>query len=295
MPALEIRGVDWSDCGSRKQPPSVIINPRYTVPVPASEVGEPRESGFHDAISGRRYYNPNTGRWLSKDPIEEQGGANLYGFVGNDPVSRFDLLGLWGSGDHEAMTRGALADASLPAAMQAYQKQIADLLVQENHRVDDEWLDLNFWHFNRDIGQDIGLAIRRYTSNIAYERKRIGEALGAPSAANCRRAMERMGNLSHAFQDYYAHAILLASNGSGQTVGRVSGNPNAPGADMKPASWGSIYLDFGEHGPSEPGNRAPDSADRKRQARDFTAGEFRTFAGQWWGACQCYAKEIFSN
>ncbi|MBR4250628.1 MAG: hypothetical protein IKQ24_10810, partial [Verrucomicrobia bacterium] len=32
-------------------------------------------------------------RWLSRDPIEEQGGLNLYGFVNNDPVNMWDLLG----------------------------------------------------------------------------------------------------------------------------------------------------------------------------------------------------------
>jgi RHS repeat-associated protein len=41
-----------------------------------------------------RYYDPVTGRWPSRDPIEEQGGINLYGFVGNDGVNRFDVLGL---------------------------------------------------------------------------------------------------------------------------------------------------------------------------------------------------------
>jgi hypothetical protein len=43
---------------------------------------------------GFRYYCPSTGRFLSRDPIEEQGGANVYGFVGNDPVARSDFLGL---------------------------------------------------------------------------------------------------------------------------------------------------------------------------------------------------------
>jgi RHS repeat-associated protein len=42
---------------------------------------------------GYRWYQPSTGRFLSKDPIEEQGGVNLYGFVENDPVNGYDLLG----------------------------------------------------------------------------------------------------------------------------------------------------------------------------------------------------------
>ena len=42
---------------------------------------------------GYRYLDPLTGRWHSKDPIGEEGGVNLYGFVGNDAVDRLDLLG----------------------------------------------------------------------------------------------------------------------------------------------------------------------------------------------------------
>ena len=48
----------------------------------------------HVADYGYRYYDPLTGRWPSRDPIEEEGGINLYGFVGNDGVNRRDLLGL---------------------------------------------------------------------------------------------------------------------------------------------------------------------------------------------------------
>jgi integrase/recombinase XerD len=41
-----------------------------------------------------RYYDPLTGRWPSRDPIEEDGGVNLYGFVGNDGLNKWDILGL---------------------------------------------------------------------------------------------------------------------------------------------------------------------------------------------------------
>jgi uncharacterized protein RhaS with RHS repeats len=45
------------------------------------------------AYYGYRYYDPKTGRWPSRDPIEEEGGVNLYGFVGNDGVNQTDILG----------------------------------------------------------------------------------------------------------------------------------------------------------------------------------------------------------
>ena len=42
---------------------------------------------------GYRYYDPITGRWPSRDPIEERGGVNLYGFVENDGIGKYDVLG----------------------------------------------------------------------------------------------------------------------------------------------------------------------------------------------------------
>ncbi len=66
---------------------------------------------------GYRYYWPEMGRWLSRDPIEESGGINLYGMVGNDAVNRVDHLGLiqlpWTSLGSPA---GATACAELAAA-----------------------------------------------------------------------------------------------------------------------------------------------------------------------------------
>ena len=41
-----------------------------------------------------RPYRPDLGRWMSKDPIGEEGGVNLYGFVGNNGASSWDILGL---------------------------------------------------------------------------------------------------------------------------------------------------------------------------------------------------------
>jgi RHS repeat-associated protein len=49
------------------------------------------ETGLYAYIF--RYYSPKLGRWWTRDPIEEQGGLNLYGFVGNNPVNSIDFLG----------------------------------------------------------------------------------------------------------------------------------------------------------------------------------------------------------
>ena len=41
-----------------------------------------------------RFYDPNTQRWLNRDPIQEYGSYNLYKFVGNDAVNGVDPYGL---------------------------------------------------------------------------------------------------------------------------------------------------------------------------------------------------------
>ena len=43
---------------------------------------------------GFRYYDTSLGWWLSRDPIREQGGTNLYRFPENDPLSGRDYVGL---------------------------------------------------------------------------------------------------------------------------------------------------------------------------------------------------------
>jgi RHS repeat-associated protein len=45
-------------------------------------------------VYGYRHYAPKTGQFPGRDPIEEEGGVNLYGFVWNDGVKKIDVWGL---------------------------------------------------------------------------------------------------------------------------------------------------------------------------------------------------------
>lgn len=46
-------------------------------------------------LFGRRFYDPAQGRWLTPDPMGYSAGPNLYAFVGNNPLTHFDLYGLF--------------------------------------------------------------------------------------------------------------------------------------------------------------------------------------------------------
>ncbi len=63
---------------------------------------------------GHRYYSTSTGRWLSRDPIEEKGGRNLYCFVRNNAICLFDALGKapqTGKFTYDGVTVNVTADA----------------------------------------------------------------------------------------------------------------------------------------------------------------------------------------
>ena len=54
---------------------------------------------YHDAETGLvyygyRFYSPSLMRWLSRDPLEEEGGLNLYAFCGNAAIYHTDPYGL---------------------------------------------------------------------------------------------------------------------------------------------------------------------------------------------------------
>lgn len=64
---------------------------------PANEMrfsSKPYNPLTDDYDYGFRRYRPDLQRWSNRDPIQEWGGINLFGFVGNKPLNAIDFLGL---------------------------------------------------------------------------------------------------------------------------------------------------------------------------------------------------------
>lgn len=68
--------------------------------IPTSQVGNPwrfsskRTDPTGMVYYGRRYYEPQFGRWLTPDPLGYEAGPNVYAYLFNSPLTHFDLYGL---------------------------------------------------------------------------------------------------------------------------------------------------------------------------------------------------------
>lgn len=86
---------------------------------------------------GLRYLDPQTGRWLNRDPIGERGGKNIYSLCLNDAVNRVDHLGqfstsvsglIWRDPTRDEWKKIRTATAEISAMAEAIMKTI-DLYV----------------------------------------------------------------------------------------------------------------------------------------------------------------------
>ncbi len=50
-------------------------------------------AGVSSATTGLRSYSPELGRWVSRDPIGERGGENLWVWLLNSPLNFLDAIG----------------------------------------------------------------------------------------------------------------------------------------------------------------------------------------------------------
>lgn len=89
-----------------------------TTPTDFSFTGLYRHARSNLDLATYRAYDPDLGRWLNRDPIEEEGGLNLYAYVSGDPTNAIDPSGqgavkeaynYWLNIAAEGLTQGGVA------------------------------------------------------------------------------------------------------------------------------------------------------------------------------------------
>ena len=92
----------------------MLANPKLALCGRSPGLRSRRHRAAFLAVSGQRYYSPSFGRFINKDPIEEQGGLNLYAFCGNNAITGWDYLG-----NDPAMTQ-KMADGGMEGGGASY-------------------------------------------------------------------------------------------------------------------------------------------------------------------------------
>ncbi len=122
-----------------------------------------------------RAYDPSLGRWISRDAIGENGGTNLYGYVGNDPVNRIDPVGAFPVYNNEPGTQDDSPESFIDPRKFGITYQPAIVETSETTRM--------LWQDNREIAVTVLTPEER--AEMAANIKRAGRG--------CRRRKSKMG------------------------------------------------------------------------------------------------------
>ena len=122
--------------------------------------------------------------WPSRDPIEEEGGLNLYEFVGNDGIDKWDLHGLFGAGgDYEEKING-----------------VKRTIYYAGHK---DFVNLSDCGFDYDL-EDRRISTTPYLNPQLHFQSYIESATQVQAAIDKCDAGEFQSRM-HRLQDYYTH------------------------------------------------------------------------------------------
>jgi len=132
-------------------------------------------SEFHDDETSlvyyiNRYYDPSSGKWLSRDPIQEQGGLNIYGFVGNNPVNSTDEFGLW-SRDEWKGKRGDYTGTACKDGEDDTTKKLAEYITGDSG---DSYSAIKIKGDTYDVSRLLEKLERKIRLNVVYATARMG-------------------------------------------------------------------------------------------------------------------------
>lgn len=247
---------------------------------------------YHDTETdlyyyGRRYYLPETSRWLNRDPLGERGGLNLYGFVNNNSINFFDVLGFYTYDMHFAATYAALraaGKAPKTAWNLAYYSAIPDINKQYD-AIGDKYGPGANWAKSL-FGDEVARGYQKYLHMLNGLRKdqieKVRECLHCKfKSKGISDAMR--GVLLHALGDSYGHLQATYTYDLDE-----SGMPTGP-----------IEYGVGDSTYSAPLGHAPTTdadvaAYRKDLAKDYLSDVYHTFGGTDSGALNAVLSTVES-
>ncbi|HSA32775.1 MAG TPA: RHS repeat-associated core domain-containing protein [bacterium] len=166
-----------------------------------SETGfEPLPFGFAGGLYDRdtqlvtfgvREYDPETGRWLEKEPLGFAGAYNFYAYTSSDPVNYTDRNGYWKGSGHEDLTERALD-------YWGFDFYDIKIVIAANVQTDDlKNLKKGAYHYDPGYEKEAKARL-----DDLFQKAVDLENRGCHNEA-----MQVLGSFLHTAQDYYAHSL----------------------------------------------------------------------------------------
>ncbi len=162
---------------------------------------------------GYRYYYSELGRWINRDPIQEEGGFNLYRFVSNDGINGNDYLGKYNWPCFFACWLGFDEDI-----FRAMREKNPDLLSRKNRR----WLEKMFLKENKNKMKGMSESAAK-----AYRKTWLPKTLRSEGIKKVQRmAWKKFGRIVGTKAAIWVTGTAIGA-GAGAPVGGVGAAPGA--------------------------------------------------------------------
>jgi RHS repeat-associated protein len=160
------------------------------------------EAGLY--FNRARFYDPDAGRFISRDPIGTNGGTNLYAYVSNNPLTSSDPLGLFGEDVHRGwpgQNYGTYTWAIEIGMSGPVARRIGAANIGTDSGLTGPW-PTSLLDFGRARHFDIPLG--GPDSRDAWAWREMNNALSLWPTDRAA-AYDALGRGLHSIQDYYAH------------------------------------------------------------------------------------------
>ena len=173
------------------------------------------DSGLYYFLA--RYYDPKTGRFISKDPVP---GENLYVYCSNNPINKVDPDGRYEEDVHYTMTYNLALEAGFTAAQ-------AKTIAYADNQMD----------FRSDTQPKGGWPDPKKSNYLKYhygDTTAVGAELDEISKSG---SLMTFGGKLHTYQDTYSHEGYNTADGhafsSDSTVDKFTYDPKNPNKTFK--------------------------------------------------------------
>jgi RHS repeat-associated core domain len=148
-----------------------------------------------------RYYHPADGRWINRDPIAEEGGWNLYGFVGNNSVGSIDRNGLF-------------VDRLVSAAISAVVDigfQVTTNIIEGKPADDIDWVSVGAAAISGAIvpGVSVIKSCQKLGQTLAKNQKAVNKIVELQNKIN---VLGKYGKLESVTKLEYEQAVVIQTN-----------------------------------------------------------------------------------